>query len=54
MQKTVPIEQLTTYTTPSNHYSMLASLQEMWQLRCLQRTCDTANVVPANRLFSVN
>jgi phospholipase C len=43
-----------TYTTPSNHYSMLASLQRMWHLGCLQHTCDTANVIPANRLFSVN
>ena len=43
-----------TYTTPSNHYSLLASLQAMWHLGCLQNTCDTANVVPANRLFSVN
>jgi phospholipase C len=43
-----------TYTTPSNHYSMLASLQQMWHLGCLQHTCDTANVVPTNRLFSVN
>ena len=42
------------YTTPSNHYSMLATLQDMWHLGCLQNTCDTANVVPANRLFSVN
>ena len=43
-----------TYTTPSNHYSMLATLQDMWHLGCLQNTCDTANVVATNRLFSVN
>lgn len=43
-----------TYDTPSNHYSMLATLQQMWHLGCLQNTCDTANVVPTNRLFSVN
>jgi hypothetical protein len=43
-----------TYTPPSNHYSMLATLQQMWHLGCLQNTCDTANVVPTNRLFSVN
>jgi len=43
-----------TYTTPSNHYSMLATLQDMWHLGCLQNTCDTTNVVPTNRLFAVN
>lgn len=43
-----------TYTTPSNHYSMLATLEQMWHLGCLQNTCDTQNVTPTNRLFSVN
>ena len=29
-----------------NHYSMLATIQDGWQLRCLALTCDTANVQP--------
>ena len=40
------------YTTPSNHYSMLAAIQRMYRLGCLQNTCDTANVVPASPLFA--
>jgi phospholipase C len=39
------------YPTPSNHYSMLAALQQVFGLGCLQHTCDTANVVPASPLF---
>lgn len=39
------------YSTPSNHYSMLAALQQVFRLGCLQHTCDTANVVPATPLF---
>jgi hypothetical protein len=40
------------YSTPSNHYSMLAAIQQIYQLGCLQYTCDTANVPPATRLFA--
>jgi phosphatidylinositol-3-phosphatase len=43
-----------TYTTQSNHYSMLATLQHMWHLGCLPNARDTAYVVPASRLVSVN
>ena len=35
-----------TSDTASNHYSMLATIQEGWQLGCLGFTCDTANVQP--------
>lgn len=40
------------YSTPSNHYSMLAAIQRIYRLGCLQYTCDTANVPPATRLFA--
>jgi phosphatidylinositol-3-phosphatase len=33
-----------------NHYSMLATIQDGWQLGCLGFTCDTANVVPMSDL----
>jgi len=29
-----------------NHYSMLATIEDGWQVGCLAFTCDTANVVP--------
>jgi phosphatidylinositol-3-phosphatase len=29
-----------------NHYSLLATIQDGWQLGCLGFTCDTANVAP--------
>jgi hypothetical protein len=40
------------YSTPSNHYSMLAALQRMWGLGCLENTCDTENVKPASPMFA--
>lgn len=40
------------YDTPSNHYSMLAEIQQMYGLSCLQNTCDTEDVVPAAALFA--
>ena len=33
-----------------NHYSMLATIQQVWQLGCLANTCDKANVRPMNDL----
>ena len=39
--------------TPSvayNHYSMLATIEDAWQLGCLGFTCDTANVSPMSDL----
>jgi hypothetical protein len=33
-----------------NHYSMLATIQDGWQLGCLGFTCDIANVVPMGDL----
>jgi phosphatidylinositol-3-phosphatase len=30
--------------TPYNHYSMLRTIEESWNLGCLANTCDTANV----------
>lgn len=35
-----------TSDTAFNHYSILATIQEGWQLGCLGFTCDTANVQP--------
>lgn len=40
------------YPTPINHYSILAAIQRMYRLGCLQNTCDTANVTPASPLFA--
>jgi hypothetical protein len=39
--------------TPSNHYSMLSTLQSLFGLPCLQNTCDTANVQTLLPLFAV-
>jgi Phosphoesterase family len=39
--------------TPSNHYSLLSSIQHTFGLGCLQFTCDTANVKPLTPLFAV-
>jgi hypothetical protein len=38
---------------PSNHYSMLATMQSLFGLPCLHFSCDTANVQPLLPLFSV-
>ncbi len=35
-----------------NHYSMLATIEDGWQLGCLGFTCDTANVTPMSDLVS--
>ena len=35
-----------TSSTPYNHYSMLATIEDGWKLGCLAFTCDTANVPP--------
>jgi hypothetical protein len=35
-----------------NHYSMLATIENGWQLGCLGFTCDTANVPPMSDLVS--
>jgi hypothetical protein len=40
------------YPAPINHYSILAAIEQMYGLGCLQNTCDTANVTPANPLFA--
>jgi hypothetical protein len=34
----------TTSDTAYNHYSVLRTIQDGWQLGCLGATCDTANV----------
>jgi Phosphoesterase family len=39
--------------TPSNHYSLLSSIQQALGVGCLQFTCDTANVRPLTPLFQV-
>jgi phospholipase C len=36
--------------TAYNHYSMLATIEDGWQLGCLANTCDTANVPPMSDL----
>jgi len=33
-----------------NHYSMLATIEQGWQIGCLANTCDTANVKPMSDL----
>ncbi len=33
-----------------NHYSLLATIEDGWELGCLAFTCDTANVPPMNDL----
>ena len=33
-----------------NHYSLLATIQQGWQLGCLAFTCDSANVTPMSDL----
>ena len=38
---------------PSNHYSMLSTIQQTFGLGCLQHTCDTANVKPLTSLFAL-
>ncbi len=37
--------------TPYNHYSLLATLEDGWQLGCLGATCDTAHVRPMRDLL---
>jgi hypothetical protein len=39
--------------TPSNEYSMLSTMQNLFGLGCLQNTCDTTNVKPLLPLFAV-
>jgi hypothetical protein len=41
------------YPTPSNHYSLLSTLQRLFGLRCLRHTCDEAHVKPMLPLFAV-
>ena len=42
-----------TDSTPSNHYSLLSTIQSSFGLGCLAHTCDTANVKPLSKLFAV-
>ena len=35
-----------------NHYSLLATIEDSWQLGCLGFTCDTANVPPMSDLVA--
>jgi phospholipase C len=35
---------------PYNHYSLLATIENAWNLGCLANTCDTANVKPMGDL----
>jgi hypothetical protein len=39
------------YPTPSNHYSMLSTIEHLFGLGCLQFTCDTAHVQPMLAMF---
>ena len=41
-----------TYSTPSNHYSLLLTVQQAFGLGCLEHTCDGANVKPMTPLFA--
>ena len=40
-----------TDATPYNHYSLLATIQHAFGLRCLAHTCDAGRVAPMARLF---
>ena len=40
-------------STPSNHYSLLSTIQHSFGLGCLANTCDTANVKPMSKLFAM-
>ncbi|HEX6537694.1 MAG TPA: alkaline phosphatase family protein [Candidatus Dormibacteraeota bacterium] len=40
-------------STPSNHYSLLSTIQQSFGLGCLENSCDTANVKPLLALFAV-
>ena len=42
-----------TYPVPSNHYSLLATVQDSLGLGCLQFTCDTGKVKPLSPLLTV-
>ena len=33
-----------------NHYSLLSTIEDGWNLGCLANTCDTANVTPMTDL----
>ena len=37
-----------------NHYSMLSTIESVWQLGCLVFTCDTTNVKPMTDLVNQN
>ena len=37
-----------------NHYSLLATVEDAWNLGCLGFTCDTANVKPMSDLVNQN
>jgi hypothetical protein len=37
--------------TKFNHYSLLATIQHVFGLGCLQHSCDTRNVIPMAKLF---
>jgi hypothetical protein len=41
------------YKTPSNHYSLLSTIQHTFGLGCLQFTCDTKHVQPMTNLFAI-
>jgi hypothetical protein len=41
-----------TSSVPSNHYALLATIQQGWGLGCLAYTCDTANVHPLTALLT--
>ena len=40
------------YAAPSNHYSLLLTVQQAFGLSCLQFTCDSLNVKPMTPLFA--
>ncbi len=39
--------------TPYNHYSLVATIEQAFGLRCIQNTCDSANVKPMDALFGI-
>src|SRR5262249_13854099 len=39
--------------TPSNHYSLLSTIEHGFGLGCIGHACDTANVHPMSALFAV-
>ncbi len=43
-----------TSTTPYNHYSVLATIEQLWGLGCLANTCDAQGITAMTALFGAS